>query len=468
MSIIILIVIFTSGLCSTLLFRKASGTLALGKMNMVSYLYFLFMLQTFIGISLVMIGFDEHYSFKYLLNREESIRITFIAIMAVSILWPLAMCMFQKVLKINARIQYTDYLKREIVIENQEVSFVVICMVTVVCVGLLALYFAKIGYVPFFKLISAPDDFNYALERIRISKVSVIHPYVTNIIILSMIPLLSYIAFAYALSAKKLRWWGLSFVLLCMSVVVKTHGFDKAPVIFHLFVHVLIFIYCQGGIRNAIMMVCGACGVVLIQVMYLVTGYNGTFLDLYNGPAGRTLFTQVGTLSYAFDLFPNTFPYLAGRSFAPNLLRLLGEDPSQHLRSAKLVMSYYGSEKVYDGVAGVMNAIFFGEAYANFGFGGILISVFTVALVITLFFAMILKLKKTPFMIAFAAIMTVKLGTASQGGFTDFVYNIDWIMTIIVFIGGYYCLECKNSVSNFIGTLINRVKKAMQLSRRIS
>ena len=465
MSIGILAVIIGCGLCSTLLFRKAAGTLAFGKINMISYLYYLFMLQTFAGISLIMLGYDEHYSLGYLINREESIRITFIVVMAVAVLWPLLMWGFQKLLKVNAKEQYNGYLKKAIVIENQEVSFIIICVVSVICTFLLVFYLAKIGYIPFLKLISAPGDFNYATERVRISSIYVIHPYITNILVLSIIPLLSYIAFSYAMSVKKLRWWLLTFVLLCMSIIVKTHGFDKSPLIFHLLVYVLIFIYNQGGIRNAVMIICGGCGAVLIVLMYLVTGYSGTFIDLYNGPIGRTLFTQVGTLSYVFDLFPNTFNYLAGRSFAPTLLRLVGYDPEMHLRSAKLVMSYYGSEKVYEGVAGVMNSVFFGEAYANFGYGGILLSIVVVAIVVTFFFMVILKLKKTPLMIAFGAIMTIKIGNVSQGGFTDFLYNIDWIMTTIIFIGGYYCLECDNVVSRMIKQLINKVKKVIRLKR---
>ena len=66
------------------------------------------------------------------------------------------------------------------------------------------------------------------------------------------------------------------------------------------------------------------------------------------------------------------FGFLGGRSFTPTILRLIGMNSSDYLRSAKLTMAFYGSEKVYDGSAGVMNALFAGEAYANWSFGWLL------------------------------------------------------------------------------------------------
>ena len=179
-------------------------------------------------------------------------------------------------------------------------------------------------------------------------------------------------------------------------------------------------------------------------------------LDIYNGPLGRTLFTEVGTLSYCFDLFPNVFGYLNGRSFTPTILKLLGMSGAEHLRSAKLTMAFYGSEKVYDGTAGVMNTLFVGEAYANWGYSGVILSIVWVALVISVMMILVLKMRKTPSVVALLALLTVQVGSMLEGGFCDFVYSFNLIFTIFVMLGIYMVFENRNNV------VIRKVKGKMR------
>ena len=75
---------------STVLFKKAAGTLDPGKFNIISYIYYIFMLQSFIGISLVMLGYDEHYTFAYLINKEKSCHI------AAIVVWGMAVYFFKR------------------------------------------------------------------------------------------------------------------------------------------------------------------------------------------------------------------------------------------------------------------------------------------------------------------------------------------------------------------------------------
>ena len=102
-------------------------------------------------------------------------------------------------------------------------------------------------------------------------------------------------------------------------------------------------------------------GVLLLILAYTLTS-GSVQLQLYSGPLSRIIFSPVGVLSYNFDLFPNVFSFLHGRSLSATLLPILGFSPSLHLRSARLLMEFYGSESVYAGTAGVMNTLYIGEA----------------------------------------------------------------------------------------------------------
>lgn len=166
-----------------------------------------------------------------------------------------------------------------------------------------------------------------------------------------MVPLLSYVAFAYMLKTKKIKWTIITIALFISSVIIKTYKFEKSSVVFYFAAFIIMLIYYKGGIKMIYMIISVAFMAVIIVAFYFHTGFSGSLFDIYNGPLGRTLFTQVGTLAYCFDLFPTVFGFLGGRSFTPTILRLIGMNSSDYLRSAKLTMAFYGSEKVYDGSA---------------------------------------------------------------------------------------------------------------------
>ena len=458
MKLVLLILIIL--ISSTLLFKKAAGTLNPGKLNIISYVYYIFMLQSFAGATLILLGNDKHYTLNYLLNREESIRITIIVIFLTSILLPCMILIFQKVFQQNIGKMYVDFLKKETRAGTSCLWWKLFCVGTVVCIVVLIGFLMKVGYIPLLRLIHAPEGFNFGTERSRIAATYFIHPYISNILLFTTIPVLSYISFASAFATKEKKWIVLSGILFTASCICKTYKFEKSPIIFHLLIYVLIIIYLSGGIKFIYMVLTGGVMGSVLIASYFATGFTGTLLDIYNGPFGRTLFTEVGTLSYCFDLFPNVFGFLGGRSFTPTILKLLGMNSAEHLRSAKLTMAFYGSEKVYDGTAGVMNTLFVGEAYANWGYLGVFLSIVWVAFIITLLMILILKLKKTPGSIALLAFLTVQIGSMLEGGFCDFVYSFNLLLTILIMV--VICLVFENNDSVLIRKMRGKIKRCIK------
>lgn len=437
-------------LISTGLFYRASGTLNPGKMNIISCVYYIFMLQTFVGVLLINCGLDQHYTLNYLIKKEESILVTTRMTCLTALLLPGTILLGQKILKFNMRERFTGFLTEEVEVCNkwEQKFFVLFCIGIAFSAIILIGVLCKIGYIPFVRFFSAPEGFEMTSARGQISSIYFINAYVSNIVIAIVIPLASYLSFSYVVLTKKRKWKVVAIVTFLMSVITKTIKFEKSPLAFHLLIFVLIFMYAVGGIKIlhmvGIVMVLGA----VIVAAYLGSGFSGNLFDLYNGPIGRTLFTEVGTLAYCFDLFPAIFGFLGGRSFSPTILKLIGMDPALHLRSAKLVMAFYGSEKVYDGAAGVMNTLFVGEAYANWGYIGVVVSILWVALIVTTLTVVVLKMKKTPASITLLSILTVRIGMMLEGGFCDFVYSFDMIFTIFVFCGVYLVFETDTILKN--------------------
>ena len=424
------IIIAVSLIYSLYFFRKAAGTLNLGKLNIVTVTGGLLLLQCFIGMALIMLGMNRHYTLDRLMDREASIQTTFYAVMGMAVLFPGAMYLFLRLLRVDPKRDYDLYLTKKTEREDSSLLFWLVVAAAVVCVGLLVAFLAKAGYVPLYKMLFHGPEFDMGTERTRLGSLYVVNQYVTNIMIHTAIPVMAYFTFSCAVSTKSPRWWILAVVLLAAAVIVKTYNFAKAPIIFFCLGYVFILIYHYGGIKVRWMLIFGGIALAVMVLAYQLLGASVDLTDIYNGVWGRLFFTQVGTLSYSFDLFPNYVPYLDGRSMGSLLLPLFGFTSAEQIRSGRLIMEIYGSSSVYAGSAGVMNSMFIGEAYANFGWVGYLVSILWVALIIAVIFAMVLKLRKTPATVTMFAYFTVYIATATQGGFSDFVYNVAWALIL--------------------------------------
>ena len=87
---------------------------------------------------------------------------------------------------------------------------------------------------------------------------------------------------------------------------------------------------------------------------------------------------------------------------------------------------------VEEGTAGVINSLFLGEAWADFGFAGVMFSPFWVGFVIQWSYILLVKAEKTPLFLALAVYLTLKWPVS--GGFNDFVYNASIVTMLFVFI----------------------------------
>ena len=425
-------------LLSLFLFQKAAGTIHIGKINIISFTMYLFLLQTYIGASLVYLGDYNHYTMKYIMDSG-SYDMMFYSVLLAAILFPLTILILYRVFRIDSKALYREFLEKPVEIKSERVMFWLVSAIGFICCMLLLLYIVNIGYFPLLRLLRAPAGFDFGTERQRISNIVIVNSYVKNILIGMFIPLLSYVAFTYAIVLKKFWWGALSFVLIGASIVASTINFEKSPVVFYLFVLLIIIMYVRGGLKTPTVAGFGVLAALAIIFIYARQGYNFFSGDsnFYNGPVGRTIFTQVGTLTMHFDLFPAVFPFLWGRSLSPTAMHLFGVEGS-YVRSAKLVMDYYGSEKVYDGTGGVMNAFFTGEAYANFGYTGMVLSIVYMGVLFGLLFFLFVRIRKNPYNLAIIALLTSRLAQATQGGFTDFIYNFQTIFLLLLIPFGHF------------------------------
>lgn len=121
-------------------------------------------------------------------------------------------------------------------------------------------------------------------------------------------------------------------------------------------------------------------------------------------------------------------------NFSHLLSEILNLDYSD--RSARLIMEYVNPAGIEEGAAGVVNALFIGEAWANWGIVGILLSPIYVGFIIQTLYLFILSSPKTPFFIALFVFYS--FNSSITGGINDYIYNIQTMIMIgvILFVYG--------------------------------
>lgn len=426
-------IVLIGGIILIKVFKKASGSLSLNKLNLNSMLFYYSMFYFMIGGSIVFLGFRNHYLIEKL--EEEYINKTYIIMLYTLIILPVIIIMVNKLMKIqNYNIFFEKYISNKTIINYNDIDKIFILFLLLTIIGCVAIFytFYHMGYVPLLEIFKG--NFSIITNRVEISNHFTGNEYVRNILALGMVPYLSYIIYIYSKIINTKKWNILFILLFISSILCKTYNFEKAPIILYLLFFLIIKIILgekidiQKIFKYILIAIC-----MILFFYYIISGYTGSLFSLSEGPISRILITQVSTLFLHIQTFPYYHNYLNGASF-PYVLSWIFPTEDYGVRSGKIVMQLYNSAGVENGNAGVMNTLYIGEAYANFGIIGIIIAPIIVGFIIAFVSNIILKQKKDPINIGLYIII-MNIYTASfVGGFVDYIYSSLGIIILMIII----------------------------------
>lgn len=420
----------------TFLFYKAAGSLSVKKLNMISFSYYLLLIFAFVGSSCVFCGFRNHYLIQKV--AEATIDKTYLMICYTLIMLPLSIWFFNTLFGVrNIKKEYAGYLKRETLWQgNSNAMFAVVSFLAVVSIASMVYVFCVMGYFPPLAYVTKTAD-EMKVMRIQDTRGFAGNVYIRNIVMCTVTPLTSYIAYIYMRKTKESKWLILFALLFVASVIVKTYNFEKAPVVYYV-IYLYVLEVMMGNIKTlkGLTMVGVLGGVAIYFFYYVISGYSGNLFTISTGPGGRIFMTQIATMFLHVDAFPNIHPFLDGASLPSLFADFLGIGESW-IRSGSVVMNVYNQSAVSQGIAGVMNSIFTAEAWANWGWGGVLVSPLVVGFVYSVSTCFVIKRQKTPAMMMIYLVCFMNFTNSLLGGFVDYLYPL---MTL-VFAVAFYCLE---------------------------
>lgn len=416
---------------SIVLFWVAAGSLSPRRANLVAWVfYYDLLLLSFVGATAAAMG-TPHYLFDR--ASDPSVQRAFFAVCYVMLALPAAMIAMQVfVLRRLPRRRLRTYFGRGLDPTDPRRASAeryVWMALSLVAAAATAYTFVVVGQLPFLSVLGV-DDGGASFLRLRQDARFGFegNVQVRNLLALILGPLTSYVAFAHALrrpSVVNVAWTVLATLV---AVAAVTYSGEKSPLLLYLLGLGFVFGYARGGFRWRDLAAMGATAVAGVAGLYLLTSATLP-LGFTIGPIGRQLFSQIAPLALHFDTFPSRIGFLGGASFPQWMAELLGRD---HLRSGRAVMIEFNPEGVAAGEAGVMNTLFVGEAWANFGWLGLLAAPFVVGAVIAVIHHVFLALPKTPAYVGALAYLTLRLPIT--GGFVDFLWNVGWLFLVLLLV----------------------------------
>lgn len=380
-----------------------------------------------LGGSLIFIGYRDHY----LVQKVQSpltIENTYYALAYTVIIFPATLILVKKlcnrfiiVKSFHSFIKEKPSYSNSVVIRRTTLMLMAVCTIATIYV------FVNLGYVPFVELFRGER-----INELRLlgSRFFQGNHFIKNILMLSLTSYLSYFTYINFRIMKTRIWRAMFAYMACLSVIVLTYDFSKAPIIFFVLGIYLIEV-CLGNVRNIrYFSLLITISIVIILSFYLFIAEIGdSIFSIYSGPLGRLLFTQIATLFLHFEVFPSMNGFLYGASFNSWMSFIVPE--AQSLRSGRVVMTIFNYDAVLDKTAGVMNTLFIGEAYANFGYVGVILAPIIFGIVIGLSAYLLQSMEKSSVSIFLYVQLTLHFAKIIEGGFIDIIYSASTIILVM-------------------------------------
>ena len=173
----------------------------------------------------------------------------------------------------------------------------------------------------------------------------------------------------------------------------------------------------------------------------------GTFLSYKSGPIGRIIFAQIAPTYLHLDIFGSSLDFLKGASL-PSMI--IGWFDMEQVRSARLVMANAFPNRIEDGTGGVLNTLYIAEAYANFGYLGIIIGTIYVGILVQTLYIVFIRLPKNPIFLCLFVYFSINIPRTLVGGFTDFLFNPIWIFITFLFVGIFLFIKIRMDLTSYL------------------
>jgi len=445
-------------LAGSVLFKKAAGTLGMRRPNIITLVYYVFIVQFLLAAFLETSGSAKGY-FSMRAVFDDSVVKAFYATYGVFVLLPLFVILLQRVLHIHPKKEGDALFKRPWkTVTDRSDSIIILglfiggAVVSIIFLGLMLftdmpLKNALKANVTGTELAIARHQWVWGEEKWV--------QYVRNIVGGWLTPLMALISFVYWLMHRSFARLALFLWLSVVACLFLLSSLAKGPILFY-FLLPIAYVYglfC-GGFRGKQLGLLSLAVIAAAVVLYSVTLRTPDLKAIIPALLERVFFGQYSGTVLTFDMFPRLNPFLGlSGFFVQGPWRLLGGEGTRY---SVLLMQQYYPEGWAAERAGYMSTLFIAEGYACFGIIGILLSVFIVALWLTVLQWLWFRVRLQPVSVAFLGLLTFWLISFVGDGLLVFLYPSG---VLIVALTVYLLILCARGKPVFRLVRYNSCKK---------
>jgi hypothetical protein len=421
---------------SYFLFKNIAGSMAFNRLNLFSMsFYYSLILMSYIGATLIANGYGNNPVLAHV--SDENRILGWIIVSYVMLALPLGAYLGKKLFQIkNMTALFNQYtfspLKPSLSKNDSHIKFLLYLLSFISSLSILYVVY-KVGSIPQLKIVNVISETEVLAIRTSINRNFDGIYQIKSIFFEQMVPLLSFISFGYWRMTRKktdLLWFS---IMLLLTLFVLTFTLSKSPLVGYIIGFVIFIIYLDGYIKWKNLIFLFFLSIILIITMFFLVIRGVEFNLVLQHLFDRTIFHQVSGVFLMLEIFPDVFQHLGITSLSKPLSYFLLNTHSEP--STRIAMEFVFQQASDNGLMNLLSTLFVGEAWANFGSYGVLISPIYIGFILSIFYIYILKSNKTPILVALLAHMSFNTNLTLQ--FNQYIYNSTVFSILIILLAVY-------------------------------
>jgi oligosaccharide repeat unit polymerase len=357
------------------------------------------------------------------------------------LIMPFGMIMLNRLFKVKGRKLFDTYLKAPIeIVGSVDRNKMVLVVLTIFAVSVLAYILLNTKNIPLYTLLVEGDSNQANIDRITSRRNFGGIIYIKNLLGLIMIPVVSYYSYILMRKYKGLFYIVIFGINLLVALILVSHDVQKAPIAFFILGFAILEVFIGGGISKKKFLTFVILPVVAILIGYSLTTEHGIADQLFrtnSGFYGRTFLIGYFGFPLSLELFPDIITLETYGVGIPSFI--IDKTNMNAIESARLIKMYVHPDTVNAGTGNLYSGFYMGEAWANYGYVGLVIAPLVVGFVVQSVHLFLLKSAKEPWLLAFYVALTVKWVVGS--GFVNFLFLKLLIWPLILFAASNFILK---------------------------
>lgn len=208
----------------------------------------------------------------------------------------------------------------------------------------------------------------------------------------NLLPIISLASLSYFWRNKSIKTFCIFALISLNSLFLNTLNLNKSAVIFWFIgcIFTLVFLNYKFNLKKIIIALGTSFILLILSFTFILP--NQTLPSTIKSITNRTIISQSVGNNATMYVYPKKEEHIGLRSISKRL-EILGIEPKE--RSSRVIMRYAQPEAVKKKIAGYMVSTFIGEAYANFGYIGLILSPFIISFILCLFVGILINLPKS-------------------------------------------------------------------------